>query len=69
MFSGNVIAMPLSGFLANDIGWESVFYVEGGMGMVVVILWIFLVFDMPMEHPRIPKVCKYNAFESELGKM
>lgn len=53
MSLGTVIALPFSGILAEELGWESVFYVQGGLGAIWCVLWIFLVFDSPQEHPRI----------------
>ncbi|KAI9565371.1 hypothetical protein GHT06_009163 [Daphnia sinensis] len=53
MSLGTVIALPFSGILAEKIGWESVFYVQGGLGSIWCILWILLVFDSPKDHPRI----------------
>lgn len=57
---GTVISLPLSGFLADFLGWEWVFYVQGGLSMIWCILWIFLVYDSPEDHPRI------SQHESEL---
>ncbi len=31
---GTVISMPLSGYLCDALGWESVFYVFGALGLV-----------------------------------
>lgn len=53
MSLGTVIALPFSGILAQELGWESVFYVQGGLGGIWCVLWIFLVYDSPQDHPRI----------------
>ena len=53
MSSGTVIALPFSGILAEKLGWESVFYVQGGLGAIWCVAWVFLVFDTPQDHPRI----------------
>ena len=45
--------MPASGYLCDYVGWESVFYVFGAIGIVWFIFWCFLVFDGPDVHPRI----------------
>ena len=50
---GNVIALPLCGYLSETIGWESVFYVCGALGVVWFIFWSLLVYDGPELHPRI----------------
>jgi predicted MFS family arabinose efflux permease len=31
---GTVISMPVSGYLCDSVGWESVFYVFGVLGLV-----------------------------------
>ena len=53
MALGTLIALPLSGFLADNLGWEGVFYVQGGLALVWCLLWSFLVYDSPQNHPRI----------------
>jgi MFS transporter, ACS family, solute carrier family 17 (sodium-dependent inorganic phosphate cotransporter), other len=47
------MTMPMSGFLIAHFGWESVFYVTGIISTVWSVLWFFLVYDSPSEHPRI----------------
>jgi MFS family permease len=54
--AGTVLAMPLSGWLADNVNWESVFYVFGTLGCIWFIFYAFLVFDTPEEHPRISNV-------------
>ncbi|XP_017757363.1 PREDICTED: putative inorganic phosphate cotransporter isoform X1 [Eufriesea mexicana] len=50
---GAAITLPLSGFLIAYIGWESVFYVTGTIGLVWSSAWFFFIFDSPAQHPRI----------------
>jgi ACS family sodium-dependent inorganic phosphate cotransporter len=50
---GAAITMPVCGFLISSLGWESVFYVTGVVGLIWSIAWFFLVFDSPAQHPRI----------------
>jgi len=45
--------MPICGFLIASLGWESVFYVTGAIGIIWSIAWFLLVFDSPSQHPRI----------------
>ncbi|KAJ8923270.1 hypothetical protein NQ315_001827 [Exocentrus adspersus] len=50
---GNVIAMPIAGMLsASSIGWPSVFYLYGGLGLVWCVFWYFLAADCPAKHSR-----------------
>ena len=53
MALGTVVSLPFSGFLANEVGWEAIFYVQGGLAAIWCVLWIFLVYDSPQKHPRI----------------
>ncbi|XP_069692007.1 sialin isoform X2 [Periplaneta americana] len=50
---GAAITMPVCGYLIASLGWESVFYVTGVVGLLWSIAWFFLVFDSPAQHPRI----------------
>ena len=51
--AGNVVALTLSGYLADEVGWESCFYVFGALGCLWFVFWAFFVFDSPDTHPRI----------------
>ncbi|XP_035223109.1 sialin-like isoform X3 [Stegodyphus dumicola] len=53
---GNVISMPVSGWLSSsDLlgGWPSVFYVFGTLGCLWFLLWSILVYETPKNHPSI----------------
>ena len=54
--AGTVVALPISGALADEVSWESVFYFFGILGVVWFIFWGFLCFNSPETHPRISKV-------------
>lgn len=45
--------MPMCGYLIASLGWESVFYVTGVIGLIWSVAWFLLVFDSPSQHPRI----------------
>lgn len=50
---GNVIALPLGGFLCEhglDGGWPSIFYVFGLFGLVWFVLWMLLSANNPAGH-------------------
>lgn len=44
---GTVCSMLMAGILAGSLGWESVFYVMGGLSCIWIILWVWLVQDSP----------------------
>uniref|UniRef100_A0A6M2DZ02 Putative inorganic phosphate cotransporter rhagoletis zephyria n=1 Tax=Xenopsylla cheopis TaxID=163159 RepID=A0A6M2DZ02_XENCH len=51
---GTVLAMPLSGLLASSsMGWPSIFYFIGGIGIVWSVLWFFLGSNSPAACSRI----------------
>ncbi|CAL4116671.1 unnamed protein product [Meganyctiphanes norvegica] len=52
---GTILTMSLGGVLCDSLGWPSVFYVFGGMGIVWGIPWFLLIHDRPDLHPRISK--------------
>lgn len=52
-FVGMVIAMSTCGILAQNYGWESVFYVYGIIGCVWYVFWVILVRGTPESDPFI----------------
>ena len=50
---GTVLALPISGLLAQHLGWEWIFYVFGVMGLVWCVGWIYVVKDNPEEDRNI----------------
>ena len=62
-----MLAMTVSGVIADAGGWPPVFYFFGGAGIVFMIPWYFLAFDFPDKHPRISEQEKnfiLNGIES-----
>lgn len=54
-YVGTVIAMPLSGILAKAVGWESLFYVFGAVGVVWFVAWVMIVRRNPDQDRYITK--------------
>ncbi|XP_013140918.1 PREDICTED: sialin [Papilio polytes] len=50
---GTVISMLMAGMLTASLGWESVFYVMGGLSCLWCVLWVTLVQDTPQQQPLI----------------
>lgn len=47
------VTYPLCGFLIAHLGWKSVFYTTGSIGVLWCFIWYLLAFDSPELHPRI----------------
>ena len=45
--------MLMSGILAANYGWASIFYVMGGLSCVWLVLWIIFIQDSPSKQPFI----------------
>lgn len=41
--------MPSSGYLAGLLGWEYIFYIQGGLGFIWCLAWTLLISDSPRE--------------------
>ncbi|XP_063913981.1 sialin-like [Zophobas morio] len=54
-YFGTVLAMTASAYLAETLGWPSIFYVFGGISIVWFIIWMWFVSETPAEDPRISK--------------
>lgn len=52
-YVGTVTMMPVCGFLAEKFGWQSVFYVTGGIGCIWYLLWLVIVKESPEVDPYI----------------
>ena len=69
---GNVISLPLSGFLCvNGFGggWPSVFYVIGISSAIWLVMWIALVSDSPAKHWRISDLERDYIMKSLKGQV
>jgi MFS transporter, ACS family, solute carrier family 17 (sodium-dependent inorganic phosphate cotransporter), other len=69
-FTGNyigiVVSLPVSGILAQSLGWESVFYVFGVVGCIWTVLWLMFVRKSPGADPWISTIEK-EYIESSLS--
>lgn len=45
--------MLISGIIAGALGWEQVFYIQGGLSILWLIAWIFLTADSPEKQKMI----------------
>ena len=51
-YFATVLFAPLMGWLVHSYGWQSVFYVMGGLGIVMAFIWRKTIYG-PKDHPRI----------------
>ncbi|XP_076668137.1 major facilitator superfamily transporter 9 isoform X2 [Andrena cerasifolii] len=65
-FLGTVFAMPVSGLMAEYLGWPSVFYVFGAAGLVWFFFWWVIVKDKPEDDPWISEA-ELEYIKSSLG--
>lgn len=61
---GTIMTLPLCGLIIDSIGWPAVFYITGGTSLLWVILWAALMFDFPINHPRISEKEKEYIIQS-----
>ncbi|GAB5413423.1 MAG: galactarate/glucarate/glycerate transporter GudP [Congregibacter sp.] len=50
---GTIFALSTTGLLVAAYGWQSVFYVFGGLGLVFAAIWLRVIHGKPSEHPTI----------------
>lgn len=54
------LTYPLCGFIIKNFGWRPVFYTTGTIGMLWCVMWYFLAYNTPHDHPRIsPQELEY----------
>lgn len=64
---GTVLSMFTAGLLANAFGWESIFYVMGGVCALWLFLWVWLIADTPAQQPLMSQE-ERDFIHSELNK-
>ncbi|XP_030764123.1 sialin-like [Sitophilus oryzae] len=52
-YVGTVVSMPACAYLANQFGWQSIFYVFGMLGLIWCGLWVAIVANSPEEDKKI----------------
>ncbi|XP_056255925.1 sialin [Seriola aureovittata] len=52
---GAFLALPLTGYICQTLGWPAVFYLCGGAGCLWAVFWFIFVSDDPRTHRRISK--------------
>ncbi|GAV06536.1 hypothetical protein RvY_16505 [Ramazzottius varieornatus] len=50
---GTVFGMYVAGLLAHKFNWEAIFYCFGTLCIVWAVLWSFIAYDTPQQHPWI----------------
>lgn len=53
-YFATVLFGPIMGWLVHEFGWQSVFYVMGGLGILISFVWLKVVYG-PKDHPMINK--------------
>ena len=51
-YFATVLFAPIMGFITSTFGWPEVFYFMGGVGIVVSLIWLKVVYG-PTDHPRL----------------
>lgn len=65
---GTALTYIVCGYLMDWMGWESVFYVTGLIGLLWYGFWTYCIYDSPDTHPTISdKERKY--IEDSLGSL
>lgn len=50
---GVAIAYPIFGYIIKTSCWENVFHFCGILGTIWYCLWLYFIYDLPEDHPRI----------------
>lgn len=57
---GSAMTPPMTAWIMVNYGWQTAFYVAGGLGILIAGPWYWFATDRPEEHPRV------NAQEAAL---
>ena len=53
VYAGGIFGYPLGGVLTQHVAWQAVFYVNGGLGLAWCLIWLFIGYRKPSQHPSI----------------
>ncbi|XP_072381509.1 sialin-like isoform X1 [Diabrotica undecimpunctata] len=70
-YIGTVVSMPLCSILASTLGWSSIFYFFGTVGLIWCLAWMVIVTDSPEDDRHITEQeLKYiiNSLEAKSSK-
>ncbi|XP_021195146.2 putative inorganic phosphate cotransporter [Helicoverpa armigera] len=65
---GTALQLMISGFIADSWGWPAIFYVDGSIGAIWVVFYVFLGADSPQRSKMIGKVEKLYI-QTSLGQI
>ncbi|XP_044751573.1 vesicular glutamate transporter 1-like isoform X2 [Coccinella septempunctata] len=54
-YFGTVVSMPVCALLSEWLGWPSIFYVFGVVGVIWFVMWNVLLYERPTSDPKISK--------------
>jgi ACS family glucarate transporter-like MFS transporter len=57
---GSALTPPVTAWIMVNYGWQTAFYVAGGLGIGIALLWYWYATDHPRQHPHV------NNAEAEL---
>ncbi|PJG43678.1 galactonate transporter [Acinetobacter tandoii] len=68
-YFSTVLFAPLMGWLVASFHWQSIFWVMGGLGIILSFIWLKVIYS-PNSHPTVnPEEVKYIAAEGALLDM
>ncbi|TDG46595.1 hypothetical protein AWZ03_007033 [Drosophila navojoa] len=65
--AGTATSILLSNLIFNQIDWEAVFYITGGLSIIWMILWVFLIQDNPNKQ-RLMTAKERDMINASLGE-
>jgi hypothetical protein len=57
---GSALTPPVTAWIMVNYGWQTAFYVAGGLGIGIALLWYWYATDHPRQHPHV------NSAEADL---
>jgi MFS family permease len=50
---GTIFTYPMIAVIAENINWETAWYLPSALMLIWILFWYVLAYDSPMEHPAI----------------
>lgn len=66
LFFGSAFSYIFNGFIMHSMNWRYVFHITGILTTLWSLIWYFIIYDNPEEHPRISQN-ELNLINKSIG--
>ena len=70
---GSALTPPITAWIMVNYGWQTAFYVAGGLGIGIALLWYWYATDHPRQHPHVNEaeaaIIEGQSFDPQISSL